>query len=127
MAQMDIGKVIDLAGAIKGVLHEEAAKPSTSLEQSDVNKVTQQVTDAVKKEVNPVLTNALNQEPWYQSRIILGLVVTIGLQIVSAAGVRTDTIDPVSTTNLLVQLGSLAGAILAYYGRVKSGLKPLGE
>ena len=127
MARIDIGKIIDLAGVIKNVLHDEAAKPSTSLEPSDVNKVTQQVTDAVKKEVNPVLANATNQEPLWQSRIFIGAIIAAGLQIATVVGLKTDFIDPQSATTLVMQVISIASALYAAKARATTGQKPLGE
>jgi len=127
MAKIDIGQIIDLAGVIKNVLHKEADKPNTSLQPVDVTAVTNAVTTAVKQEVNPILVNATNSEPFYQSRIFWGTVVSIGVPLAGAALPWLNLIPQDQLTNVLVAGGAAAGGLFTLWGRFGSAKKPLGS
>lgn len=44
------------------------------------------ISDAVTEEIMPMVVNATNQEPWYQSTIIMGTLVTLGIKGLAQLG-----------------------------------------
>lgn len=121
-------EVRPLTGALIGQLieqglNEAAAKKTISLQQKDVDKVT----TSVKKEIVPVVQNATNQEPWYQSRVILGSAVSAIFVAAGFMGYQFELVEPGEVTDMVLDFVALAGTAFALYGRLKAGLKPIGE
>lgn len=116
-----------IAGAVTAGLQTAATNTNNDLKQADVAAVTATVTPAVTKEIGPVIANATNQEPWYQSRVIIGTTVAMVCTIAKFAGKEVDLIDQASIVDLVLLGGQLVGGVLALYGRLASGLKPLGS
>ena len=88
--------------------------------QSAAEKVVAQVT------ADPVVKNEMNAEPWWQSRVALGSVVS-ALGVLAPIALRLFGVD-VSAERVVEIAGAvmtLAGAGYAIYGRFRSGLKPL--
>lgn len=127
MARVNIGDVIDLAGTIKDVLDKEADKKSTSLEPHDVQSITNQVTTAVKNEVNPILVNATNNEPFYQSRIFWGTIVAMAAPLIGLALPALNVIPQDQLVNVGVAVGTAIGGIYTLLSRFGGPKKPLGE
>lgn len=131
MAKIDIGQIIDIAGVVKDVLHVEAKKNTNDLKPADVPKVAASVTPKieheVQKQVGAVVTNAVNAEPWYQSRVIIGTVVTLLATAAKIGGHELALVDQNSITDLVLQGGQVLGGLYALYGRLRAGLKPIGE
>lgn len=75
--------------------------------------------------VTPIVANATNNEPWFQSRVTIGAIVSIAVPALGALGVSADVVDADQLTALLVALGSLIGGAITLYGRWKAR-KPLG-
>jgi hypothetical protein len=118
----------NFTGALVGELIEQglrqaAANKNNDFTQKDVAKVTA----VVKKEVVPVVVNATNKELWYQSRVIVGTAVSLIAIGARFAGVQMDVMDQNTITDLVLQLASVIGGAYALYGRMKAGLKPIGE
>lgn len=88
----------------------------------------QQVAQAVTKEVAPIVVNATNSEPWYRSRIYLGLLVAALGMLGSATGyfvIPGEEID--SIVSIITMAMELGGVAYATYGRmVGATKKPLG-
>ncbi|HTV71182.1 MAG TPA: hypothetical protein VMF90_21850 [Rhizobiaceae bacterium] len=132
MAKIDIGKVV--GGVVENVvtqaLTKEAEKPSNDLKAKDIAKVAppvaEKIEQAVKKQVQPVIDHLTNQEPWYRSRVIVGLAVSLILKAAAAAGVATDQLDPDSTTTAVIALISALADVYALYGRTIAS-KPIGQ
>lgn len=88
-------------------------------------------TTAIKEVENrvkhdPVLQNELNAEPAYQSRVVIGSIVSaLGVVVPVIARLFGFDVDG----NYIVEFGSalitLWGAGYALYGRLRNGLKPL--
>jgi Na+-transporting NADH:ubiquinone oxidoreductase subunit NqrC len=106
---------------VTDALQKQAAKSTASLEKRDVP----QVASAVVKEVNAVVEHATNNEPWYQSRVTWGAIISIILPIAGTLGVATDTINPDELVALCVAGGTVVGGILTLYGRW-AARKPIG-
>jgi len=110
-----------IAREITGALVRAAAAPSNSLQPSEVNGVAGQVIAAVA----PIVAHATNTEPWYQSRVVWGAIVSALVPILGAIGVATDWIDPNTAVNTGIALGSVIGGVLTLYGRLRAK-KPIG-
>lgn len=66
-----------------------------------------------------------NAEPWYQSRVTWGAIVSALVPILATAGVATDWIDEDTLVAGLVAGGGAIGAAITLYGRWKAK-KPIG-
>ena len=106
-----------LLPAIKEVL----AHPSVPVNAAQENAVAV----AVTKEVAPILVNASNQEPWYQSRVTIGALLAL---VGAAYTLLLDfyTPPPPSVEVLTAQLGIIGGSVTTLYGRWVAK-KPIGQ
>lgn len=91
------------------------------------NTVAPEVARQVAKAIAPVVENATNQEPWYRSRIYLGLITAAVGLIASKIGV---TITQSDVSLVLENGGTIVealGGLYALYGRIVGAMKkPLG-
>lgn len=133
MSRIDLGDILDVITAVRPVINKAAKSDKVSLQQKDAPGLTTDVASAVndnvavaQKEVDAVIKNLENKEPWYQSRVMWGTIITAGFQLAAIVGIKTDFIDPESLTNIIMQVVSLGGAAYAAYGRLVTN-KPLGE
>lgn len=117
-----------ITAAVTAGLSTAAVNANNDLKPKDVPAVTQTVTAAVTKEVAPVITNATNSEPWYQSRVIIGSAVMMLCTVAKLAGHEVSFVDQGSITDWILLGGQLVGSGLALYGRIfGASLKPLGS
>lgn len=132
MSKIDFGKAIDVTAAVTAAIKSASRESSNDLMPADASKVAKDVAPKVEaniaKQVNAVIENATNQEPWYQSRVILGTIVS-GLAIVlGLAGYQLDAVDQNSIVSFAIAAAALAGNGYALYGRLIARFKkPLGE
>lgn len=98
-----------------------AVNPGTALSTAEAGPVAKAITE----QVLPGLQHATNTEPWYQSRVTWGAIVSIGTGLLGAVGVATDWIDPDQVIALGLGLGSVVGGLVTLYGRWKAR-KPIG-
>lgn len=128
---MDVKKIINVGAAVATALSTAANDPKNGLSRQDIPSVQTHVETELNhqiEKVDAVVRNVTNQEPWWKSRVIWGLVVTAGMQIARALGQETGSIDEQSVVDWIMQAVSLVGAAYAFYGRVSAkNLKPLGE
>ena len=82
----------------------------------------------VAKELGPVIENANNKEPWYQSRIFWVQMVSI---LAGLAGILWGYEISPENRDLIVMLAlAISSAVTpaaTLYSRFKTGLKPLGK
>lgn len=82
----------------------------------------------VAKELQPVIDNAANKEPWYQSRIFWVQIISIIAGLVGLIwGYEISPEDRDLFITLAMLVGTAIGPALTLYARFKTGLKPLGE
>lgn len=99
------------------------------------NSYAERVASEITKEVAPVLQNATNSEPWYRSRIYIGLIAAGLGAIAQHFGVQISGADIELVTNSVPEvmqaagtLAEAAGLLYALYGRfVGAFKKPLGR
>lgn len=113
-----------ITGLVATAVNDVARDPGNPLTTS----LAPAVTAAVAAEVAPVLINATNSEPWYQSRVTWGVIL-------AAAGTLAKPfigdlpIDESQTADIvaaLATLGQVVGFVLTLYGRWKAK-KPIGS
>lgn len=117
-----------LGGIASSVIVGVIEKVLTRQDVPVSNSVAPQVADKIAAELEPIMANASNQEPWYQSRIFWTQIIAIFSGIVGL--IWGKAISPQDQdTILLVVLGinSVITPAGALYARFKSGLKPLGK
>lgn len=122
MALLDtlLGKVFDRT-------LDTLLKPSTPVSNASATEVAEKVTAAVQ----PVIENATNSEPFWKSRIYIGLFVAGVGAIAQHFGVQVSGADiqliSTSIPELVQLIGSLAevvGILYATYGRIVGSRKP---
>jgi len=108
-----------LNAAIVAGVTTAVASPTTDATMKD----RKQISDAVIAQAGPVIANAANEEPLYQSRVLIGSIVGF---IAGCYGLFIDFYDgiPPTTDSLIQQLTVIGGAALVIYGRLVA-TKPL--
>ncbi|HEV7291039.1 MAG TPA: hypothetical protein VGN79_01870 [Devosia sp.] len=93
------------------------------------NQHTDRVAAEITKQVSPVVVNATNSEPWFRSRIFIGVGVAAVSFITSRfLGFAVDETDFTDLTHILLMLIEAWGLFYAWYGRkVGASKKPLGQ
>lgn len=124
-----MGKTL-VEALVEGVFRrtlDTLTKPSVPVADAVAPQVAREIAEAVK----PVLANATNSEPWYRSRIYIGLIAAGLGAIAQHFGVQISGADVQLVTDSipeLVQLGGSAAEILgllyAAYGRWVGASKP---
>lgn len=104
-------------------LDKLAADPNVNLSEASADKMK----PAVIKEMTSVIVNQTNQEPWYQSNVTLGIILTAAATIIKpwAPDLVPFLQDP-DTVAAIVTVIQGAGLLWSFAGRwwIK---KPLGE
>lgn len=116
MTATDAIKIL-IANGVRDV----AVDPNTRLTPAEAGPVAK----AITAEVLPGVLHATNNEPWYQSRVTWGAIVSIGIGLLGTFGVATDWIDPNQAISLGLGVGSVIGGVITLYGRWKAR-KPIG-
>lgn len=75
-------------------------------------------------EVAPVIAHATNNEPWFQSRVIIGNVVAIMLAVTGVVGLLRAGVTDVEVYS--VPIGAILANGFSLYGRLIAN-KPLGR
>lgn len=99
------------------------------------NTYAERVASEITKEVAPVIENATNSEPWFRSRIYIGLFAAGLGAVAQHFGVQISGADIQLVTNSVPEIiqagGTIAeavGLLYALYGRVVgASKKPLGK
>ncbi len=124
-----------LGGMIFNRVLDTLLKPDVPVENSKAEKVAAEITREIRAEIKPVVENATNAEPWYRSRIYIGLIAAGLGAIAQQFGVQVSGEDIQLVTNSIPEIvqaiGTLAeigGLLYAAYGRwVGSRKAPLGK
>lgn len=111
-----------LVSSIVGGLINNPAVPVSRNDPTSVAATEVVVERAVNQELAPVIAHMTNNEPWYQSRVFLG---SAGAFIAAGAAAFGRSWDAATVTQYLVTGVSLAGPLLALYGRF-AATKPIG-
>jgi len=82
------------------------------------------VASAVLDQITPVVAHMTNNEPWYQSRVTWGVIISVAAPILSALGVSADLLDPDLAVSISSAAVTVVGGALTLYGRWRAR-KPL--
>lgn len=133
----DVKDLVSVESSVLDALSKVAESKTNKLTQTEAAKIAPAVAKKVEAEVTsqikPVIEHLTNNEPWYQSRVTIGALVAALAGLAGLAGYSIDSddqaflVDNISqTVQLVTALASLAGGVLAWYGRWKAK-KPLGS
>ena len=90
-----------------------------------------EITAAIAPTMAKVLVNSTNSEPWYQSRVYWGLIITGASTIAKpflGDAFELDSAQALEYANALATAGQAFGLLLSWYGRYRAAkLKPLGS
>lgn len=84
------------------------------------------VADVIVHNAAATISNQVNDEPWYKSRVTWGAIVTVTTGLLGALGVATDWMDTQELTQFGLTIGTVVGGAITLYGRWKAK-KPIGE
>ncbi|WP_156382365.1 MULTISPECIES: N-acetylmuramoyl-L-alanine amidase [unclassified Aureimonas] len=104
---------------ILDAVHDTVARSSVPAEAEAAAPIAQ----AVIEDVVPLVLNATNSEPWYQSRVILGSATTIVSSLAALIGLAQG--GSTQADLYAAPIVALLGAAFALYGRL-AALKPIG-
>lgn len=84
------------------------------------------VAEAITKQIAPQLVHEANAEPWYQSRVTIGALVSIGTGVLALSGVVLTPEDTALVVSVCTSIGAVLAGGLTLYGRWKAK-KPIGS
>lgn len=84
------------------------------------------VAEAVAKQIAPRMAHEANAEPWYQSRVTWGALVSIGTGIAALAGYTLSAADLEQIIVIGTAAGTAIGGVLTLWGRWIAK-KPIGQ
>lgn len=126
----EIRGLVNVRGVVSRILHEESKKTTTDFTPKDATTIAPLISTKVEaklsKDVNSVITNLTNQEPWYRSRVIVGTGVSLLSFGARFAGLHLDVIDQSTITQMVLDGATILGSAYALYGRLVVN-KPMGE
>lgn len=116
---------IATASKIRHVVEDMAMDPTSTVTNRDIGKITGKITN----EIAPMLINASNNEPIYQSRVFWGtLIASIGTIVKPFTGELFDAAQAAAYADSLATIGQLVGLGIVIYGRFfAQNKKPLGS
>lgn len=85
-----------------------------------------QVASAAAEAVAPLIVSKANAEPWYQSRVTWGALVSIGTGLATLAGFAVAPEDAELIIGIGMASGTLVGGAITLWGRWKAK-KPIGQ
>jgi len=110
-----------IAAAVVAGVAEAARQPGNALRPQDAPAAAAAVQDAIARD--PVAQNALNTEPWWQSRIYIGLLFTALTMVLRWFGVDVEVSTADQAT--IMQILPVLGLAVATIGRGVKGLAPV--
>ncbi len=85
-----------------------------------------QITQEVVRELTPMVQHATNTEPWFQSRVTIGALISIGTGMLALFGIVLTPEDTALIIGVATSVGTAIGGAITLYGRWKAK-KPLGS
>lgn len=111
-------------GAVVSAVSQVAQSPATSLQPVDVRDVSKEIQNKIA--ADPVVQHVTNTEPWYQSKVTLGAIVSIAMPLLGLLGVSTNVLTADQLTGIVVAGGTIFGGLVTLWGRWKAR-KPIGS
>lgn len=101
-----------VAGAVADGLREAQADPASSVERVDAPTV-----EAVAMAVAPIVQNAQNQEPWWKSRIWVGIITAIFGAILARLNIQFTANEQALVNQVTPYVPQALGLAIAAIGR----------
>lgn len=98
---------------IKDAVTVAVDKPSVEAKDSSIVPISKEV----QKEVVPHVLHLTNNEPWYQSRVTWGAIITILVPLAGVAGIQLDWLDADQFVSLMTAFATTVGGFITLYGR----------
>ena len=115
-------KSVLTAAALAGVT-SAINSPTTTVGAADRAEITQEVVKAVE----PIVANMTNQEPWYQSRVTWGAIITFASPVIGQIiGHQVTAEEQAMVVGIACAVGGAIGGILTLYGRWVAK-RPIGQ
>lgn len=111
-----------IAHAITKAVAETVRRSDVAAQPSSISPIVA----AVLSETGPIIENKTNQEPWYQSRVTWGAIVSGVLPLLAVVGVSADVIKVDELAVILAAAGTVGGSLYTLYGRWRAK-KALGK
>lgn len=120
-----------MLGSIAVTLAKDLILPEIvkALQRDDVpvsNRNAPAVAEAIAERLAPQMVNKANAEPWYQSRVTIGALVSIGTGVLALSGIILTPEDTALIVSMATSIGAVAAGGLTLYGRWKAK-KPIGQ
>jgi hypothetical protein len=96
----------ELNSRIAGAVIRTVARPDVKAEMSAASSITQ----AVSEEIEPEILHATNNEPWWQSGVIMGSLLVIATRLLAHFGYAIPPELHGDILNLIIAFGPYAGA-----------------
>jgi len=103
----------DATDILLPTIREVLKQPSVPVDNADAN----QVAAAVTKEVAPMIVNATNSEPWYQSRVTWGAILSIASAGLAVFGITIDEGTRAELVTLILAAIPVIGGAITLWGR----------
>lgn len=112
-----------VAAAVEASIEQAARRQDVPVQDAVAATVAAKLTPAVL--ATPELQHAANAEPWIQSRVTIGAIITL---IAGSYGLGMDFLDgvPPAVDAFAGQVGAIVGAGVTLYGRWIA-TRPLGR
>ena len=110
-----------IAAAVVEGVRNAAASPGNALRPEDTAAVAAAVTDAMNRD--PVVQNATNSEPWYQSRVYVGIIFAAIAMVGRWLGLDFEISANDQAT--IMQALPIVGLAIAAIGRGVKNLPPI--
>jgi peptidoglycan hydrolase-like protein with peptidoglycan-binding domain len=133
------GKILDavkreVADDNSPITRDKAPEIAGRIIEHVVPDVVETIVETVKPQVDAVAENAGNKEPWYQSRVMWGSIVSVAALAAGFVGAQVDGATQIEIVDGIVRgieavstVVAVGGSLYAIYGRLRAGLKPLGK
>jgi len=119
-----------LTGAIRGAVEQVVRSPLNNAPREQSREIASQVIQEVRqnpvvKEIVAKATHATNSEPWYQSRVTIGALVSMGAGAAGLFGFAVSPEDAEAIIGITMAAGTAVGGAITLYGRWVAK-KPIG-
>lgn len=118
-----IGSLISkflIKSAVEKVLTEAVKSPNIPISKGATAPVAEAVATKITAEVNSIIENQTNQEPWYRSRVLLGSFSALMIAVGSLVQMLSDG-EPNHFSDYWAQVVIIAPIMFAIYGRLFAG------
>lgn len=114
-----VGSVVQ---ALAPVILKELLNSNIPVNRADAPLIATRAAQAAA----PMVVNKANAEPWYQSRVTIGALISIGTGLLALFGIVLTPEDTALIVSLCTSLGAVVAGGLTLYGRWKAK-KPIGQ